>query len=78
MKGFGIGLTALVVGLIGTLGLGATLERRSVEEMTDAATAFWRRSQIRRGHRGRLPSTLMSAGGITSSRPRRSSATAPC
>ena len=40
MKGFGIGLTALVVGLIGTVGLGATLERRSVEEMTDAANSF--------------------------------------
>ena len=40
MKGLGIGLTVLVVGLIGTVGLGATLERRSVEEMTDAANSF--------------------------------------
>ncbi len=40
MKGFGIGLTAVVVGLIGTVGLGATLERRSVDEMADAANTL--------------------------------------
>ena len=40
MKGFGIGLTALAIGYTGTVGLGATLERRSVEEMTDAASGF--------------------------------------
>ncbi len=40
MKGFGIGLTAVVVGLIGTVSLDAALERRNAEEMADAASSF--------------------------------------
>ncbi len=40
MKGFGIGLTALVIGLIGTVGLGVALERRSVDEMAEAANSL--------------------------------------
>ncbi len=40
MKGSLIGLTLMVVGLSGTVGLGAAIERRSVDEMADAASTF--------------------------------------
>ena len=40
MKGVGIGLMALLFGFIGTIGLGATLERLDVEQMADATRNF--------------------------------------